>query len=302
MKLSLDEILHLTRADGGNYKTDSIEEANNFTKKIALGHYENFPVGSLLIPQEKRQHFYNIYAFSRISDDIADEPGNISKEYRIESLEKLKNMIGEKTNANPIFSALADTMDELDLPKKPFEMLIDAFIMDVNFKQPESFDDLLYYCKHSANPVGELVLRLFDLYNEDTREYSDAVCTGLQLANFWQDLSVDLNNNRCYIPKEILTKYELLLNDLHYNNLDIKLSSCIFEIFDYTEEFFKIGKNLINRLKPYRLKLEIKATIYGGERILYKTRKLGRNIFNTRPELTKIDMINIMIKSIFPGK
>lgn len=292
----------ITQINGGKYSVSNIIDAEDFCKKIALGHYENFPVGSILLPKFQRQDIFNIYAFARIADDIADTEPIGSKEDKIDLLDKFESLLYclESINlTNPVILALSKTIKKYNLPTEPFIKLIKAFKMDSDFQMPKTYKDLEFYCIHSANPVGELVLRVFDLYDDSTAPLSDAICTGLQLVNFWQDLSSDLKNGRCYIPEELLVKYNLHYFDYYSWKADPLFEKCLTEIYDYTEKFFVIGKDLIKLLSPLRLKFEIGATLSGGKEILNKSIALKSNILNVRPKLNKFDMFKIFINAIF---
>ena len=216
-RTSLNERINLlTQVNPAFLSTKLPEVSFEFCKYIALGHYENFPVGSILIPKEIRKHFYSIYAFS-FADDIADNPNILTNEERIKYLSDFENILeiynSKKTN-NPIFLALSKTIEEFNIPVETLKKLINAFKLDVNFRQAETIEDLEYYCYFSANPIGELILRLFNHYNSNTGFFSDKICTGLQLLNFWQDLSVDLKNGRIYFPIYILNNLSLNNDDL----------------------------------------------------------------------------------------
>lgn len=297
MTYNSENISDLTDAKGGKFKCSSLVEAYQFTEKLALSHYENFPVGSFLIPKKFRKHIYSIYSYARIADDIADENLNFSNEQKLDLLDKFQSNLKIKETTNPLFLALFNTIDELSIPIIPFENLIEAFKMDIQFKQPENFEDLIHYCQRSANPVGELVLRVFDEFNHEKSIYSDNICTGLQLANFWQDISVDIKKNRIYIPQIILKKFEIV--DI-FNEPDTdKIFKCLNELYVITEQYFAEGKKLIPLLQNYRLRLEINATLAGGQMILSKTKDLKNEILIKRPNLSKSDLFKIFLKTIF---
>jgi len=301
MKYSGEELRMLTTADGGKFKFNDLHTPMNFTRKLALGHYENFPVASALLPMDKRQHIYNIYAFARIADDIADETSIPTSDEKIELLDKYSELLNNclsVNNENPIFFALGFTIKKFAIPLEPFQKLISAFKQDVVFRQPQTLNDVYDYCSRSANPVGELLLRIFDQYNPTTAKYSDSICTGLQLANFWQDLSRDLPNGRCYIPEEILKKYNITNSDLLNRKKSRNFTKCLEELIQIVVELFDDGKNLIKLLEPYRLRLEINATLNGGRKILEKVSKLQGDILGIRPKLSKLDFANIAIRSI----
>lgn len=309
------DLVQLSTYSGGWYKVPNLEQAEAFCAKIANSHYENFPVASILMPKDKRQDIYNIYAFARTADDIADTLLELSTAERLEILDNYLNNLRiyveqldspkhNKALFNPTLLAVAATIRRLNLPIEPFEKLIKAFSMDADFQQAERFEDLHNYCTFSANPIGELILRVFNRYDDESADYSDSVCTGLQLANFWQDLSVDLPNNRCFVPKQILEKYGLANtpyqqwsdnNDLEKNKDFEKLLS---ELFEHTQKLFTHGRNLIPMLTPKRLRVEISATIYGGELILKKTKELGKEILISRPKISKFEFLFLGLKAL----
>jgi len=300
---NIENVLELTQYDGGKFKVHSLKEAEQFCKSLAVGHYENFPVGSILISSRYRNHIYNLYAFSRIADDIADELTGLPVETRIEALVHYEKLLLDesyldKKEGNPIFLALHQSMKEKNLPALPFQKLLIAFKRDIVFKQANNFEDLEDYCSYSANPVGEVVLRIFDLYNEATAKLSDNVCTGLQLVNFWQDLSRDIKINRYYIPSEILARYGLEKDNLQDEKKSAIFMECLKDIYDYTEKYFVSGKSLIKYLDNFRFRMEMKATINGGLFIQSRLRKLGTDIINIRPKLTTGDLIKIFFKTL----
>lgn len=298
MKLTQDKLHNFTLKDGGVYSISSLENAYAFCESIALGHYENFPVGSLFIPKKQRKYVYAVYAFARIADDIADEL-SADTSTKLNLLEKYNELLISNTaTTNPIFIAIKDMNEILEIPILPYENLIRAFSMDSDFNQPDTYNDLLYYCNFSANPVGELILRIFNIYNRETAHYSNNICTALQLVNFWQDISLDLKKNRVYIPKSVLSEYDLEVEEIFALSKDSNKEQLLLELFGKTEQLFNDGKPIINNLKPYRLKLEIAATINGGECILRKAKALGVKLFNQRPKLSKFDIIKIMINAM----
>ncbi len=294
----------LLKPDGGIYNASSVEEAYDFCKSITKAHYENFPVGSFLIPRKLRKYFYCIYAFARVADDFGDEQSSIGKEMQLEALSEFEKLLYDEFfqssgKGNPVFLALNDTMKNKTIPKEPFSKLLIAFRRDVNFIQPKNFAEIEDYCSYSANPVGELVLRLFGLYDEETAKYSDSICTGLQLVNFWQDLSVDSRNNRLYMPAELLDKYGLNKGNLQDEKNSVIFKDCLDELYNLTEAYFLFGKGLVKYLKNTGLRLEISSTIEGGLKIMKKLRQTGTGILTLRPRLYKTDYINIFFKIVF---
>lgn len=275
----LEEFSDLYSPKFDNY---SLKDAYYICYLIAKNHYENFPVGSILIPKKLRKNFYSIYAFSRFCDDIADENHLLSREQRIQILSTFQDYLKkfntlEKHSNHPILLALVDTLQTKLLPAEPLIRLLEAFKMDVNFQQPSSWQDLLDYCHHSANPIGELVLRLFNEWNSVTEPLSNNITTSLQLINFWQDLSIDKANNRNYIPKE-----------LSHEKVD--------ELIDYTEKILNLGIDLPSYLKTKALKLEVIVINEAAKIMIQKERKLGSRLFTERPKLNKIDYFKILMK------
>ncbi|MFN3306378.1 MAG: squalene/phytoene synthase family protein, partial [Candidatus Kapaibacteriota bacterium] len=285
------------------FKYTDLTSAYKFCEKIAKKHYENFPVASWLLPKQERRFLHSIYSFSRLADDIADSPHlSMSQTERLHALQIIEsNLIHLKDTRNvnnPIFYALKDTIEKKELPLEPFLRLLTAFKMDVNFVQPLDWNDLEKYCSFSANPIGELVLRIFGESNERTIKFSDLICTGLQLVNFWQDLSIDLKAGRCYIPKKYFEDYKIeTLNLLNYN-IKEKINIFLMEILGKTTEYFLEGWKLIWHLENRRLRYEINAIIIGGIRMLRKEFKLKHNLLRKRPKLNLFDYIYIFLNAL----
>lgn len=189
-------------------------------------------------------------------------------------------------------------MEKKDIPAEPFEKLIKAFKQDVLFIRPNTVTDTYEYCKYSANPVGELVLRLFDNYDQKTAKYSDMICTGLQLANFWQDISVDRKKGRIYIPELSQQKYDIK-SDALFNADKSKIDNMILELCEHTSQLFSEGKNLIPLVKNWRLRLELAIIIEGGKCILQKCQLLKSNLLSLRPKLGKTDILIVFLRALF---
>ncbi len=312
LNLSVRELTELTEPSGGSTGQPGTREAYEFCRKLTLGHYENFPVGSILVPRESRKHIYPIYAFSRLADDIADEPNGMDSEQRLRLLDSMENLlerapVGSDGLHNPIFLALARTMEEKKIPAMPFKKLLNAFRRDINFLRPATMADNIDYCTLSANPVGELVLRLFDSYDERTAPLSDAICTGLQLVNFWQDLSRDIKNGRLYVPADIAGAHGI--NETAPDKWkDAFLRSgndaraMLDELYSITERYFEIGAKLIILLSSRRLRAEIFFTLRGGQEVLKKVRQLGTAIIEERPSMSKMDFLKLVPKYFFLQK
>ncbi len=276
------------------------EQAFDYCLDIAWKHYENFPVASFLVPKRIRKHIAAIYAFSRIADDYADE-GNIPPNQRIALLnewEEQFRLCCEGNVTHPVFIALQNTIQTFSLPPVLFYKLLRAFKMDVTHNRYSTWDELLAYCDHSANPIGRLLLLLFGYRDELQHNYSDAICTALQLTNFWQDLSIDLKRNRLYIPSEIYSNYNFRTDDFFQPVKADTLKQIVEEVVHRTEMLYDKGTQLLPTLR-YPLRWEIKLTILGGKEILKKIKDLNYNTFTERPTLQKRDTIFLLFRTFF---
>lgn len=280
----------------------NIKTLENRISTLAKVHYENFPVASFLIPKYYRKAVAIVYWFARTADDLADE-GNVDAEKRLDELNNFENefsksLKGDTENLDLNFNLLAKTITQKKLSSKHFYDLLSAFKQDVVKKEYQSFDEILDYCKRSANPVGRILLELFKIYDEDAIISSDKICTALQLTNFYQDTKIDLEKGRNYYPQNELKTFNVTkkMFELKQNNPNIKV--LVKHNVQRTQALFDEGKNLLKYLNG-RFKLEIKWTIAGGEKILDKIRKNDYNIFSERPKLTKVDFISLLIKNIF---
>ena len=193
----------------------SLAEARMYCERLAKSHYENFSVATWFLPAKLRQHFYNVYSYCRISDDLGDEVGNAQQ-----SLELLDQWEAELdacyagSPRHPVFVALAQTVKQFDIPQHEFSDLLTAFRRDQTITRFETFNDILEYCKYSANPVGHLVLYLGGYHDAERQQLSDYTCTALQLANFWQDVTVDYSKGRIYLPLEDLRRFGVSEQDI----------------------------------------------------------------------------------------
>jgi squalene synthase HpnC len=279
---------------------NNISVSNAYTQALtfAKSHYENFPVVSLLIPKKLRKHIAIVYWFARTADDIADE-GNISEEIRLKRLNEFesnfrKSLEGDSSNSYEI--ALSNTITEKNLTPKYFTDLLSAFRQDVTKSRYANFDEVLQYCNRSANPVGRIILELLDIRNEQANEHSDKICTALQLTNFLQDTIIDYEKGRIYLAKDEMQNFSVteFLFEQKENNHNLK------QLVKYNVEringFFDEGKKLLTFLSG-KLKTEIKWTIAGGEEILEQIKKNDYDVLIHRPNLSKIKMAGLLIKS-----
>jgi len=282
------------------HSNENIDRDYRRCLKIARGHYENFPVASLLVPARLRHHVAAVYAFARAADDVADE-GKRAPEERLRELRAIRSdldraMAGEPA---PRMAAVVDTAHTFGIPTSLFHDLLDAFSQDVHVKRYETFSDLLEYCRKSANPVGRILLLIFGVDNEDARKASDDLCTGLQLANFLQDISVDAEKGRVYLPDEDLRKFHCALDGSRVTGDPADVRRLLqFEI-DRTKEFFQRATPLFSAL-PFRLRLEIRATWHGGMRILKASEELRERLLAERPRLGWKDGAAVFSRALLP--
>ena len=276
----------------------SKEEALQYCENLAKTHYENFTVASLLLPKEKKQHFYNIYSYCRWSDDLADEVPDPKKALELlawwgKELEKCY----QGKSSHPVFVALEDTIRVFDIPITPFKNLLVAFTQDQTIKRYPTFQDVVGYCVNSANPVGHLVLYLCGYRDKDRQDLADYTCTALQLTNFWQDIAIDLKKDRIYIPLEDLSNFNYSEADLFahkYNDNFVQLMK--FEI-ERTRDLFHKGLKLCE-LVDKKVRLDIELFSRGGMEILNRIEKNSYDVFTNRPALSKTDKLKLMAQRV----
>lgn len=272
--------------------------AYRFCQDLADSHYENFPVASLLLPKRLRKHVAALYAFARIADDMSDEAEYEGR--RKECLLNWRSMladIGKRPPSHPVFLALGATLKELDLPKEPFDDLLSAFLQDTEKSRYATYDEVIDYCRRSANPVGRIVLMIHGYKDEELFRYSDAICTALQLANFWQDVSVDLLKDRVYIPQEDFDAHGYSEADLRMGVYNDRFKNLMkFEVAR-ARALFEQGKPLPEKLH-WPLSLEIRLTWYGGMQILKMIHKLDFDTIRTRPTLQKREWIPLVARAL----
>lgn len=284
------------------FPQEKVTEAYLHCEVLARKHYENFPVGSILIPKALRPFIHSIYAFARTADDFADEE-EASQEVRLHNLNEWQNQLDRCFAGNashPIFIAIEETVRRFKIPKEPFDDLLTAFRMDVTQNRFETFDHLLYYCRHSANPVGRLVLYVFDEANQHTFSLSDNLCTGLQLANFWQDVSLDLLKDRVYIPLEDFDRFGYTDQELRQGTHDSRFNGLIKFQVSRTRQFFESAKPLLTSVTR-RLRVELTLTWLGGMTILRKIQSGGFDTLSRRPTINGIDKARILLTALLRG-
>ncbi len=277
----------------------SLEEAYQYCRKIALGHYENFPVGSVLIPKNNRQHFYALYAFMRTADDFADLPDR-PKQERLELLADWRRQLDEVSSEdepkNPIFLALRNTITQCKLQTAPLYRLLEAFEFDAKGEVVfETFDDLRWYTSRSADPVGELVLALFGYRDAYRIKLSNEICSALQLLNFVQDIKVDVANKRYYYPKEDCRIFGIDFEIDTINSDKLSLVS-LFEL-ERVEALLDRGALLAESVSG-RLRYELRAIVHAARKMTLKIRKLDGNSYLTRLKLSKWEHLSVLLQSI----
>ena len=269
-------------------------EAAAHCRRLALGHYENFPVDSLLLPARLKPHFHAVYAFCRWADDLADEvDGAADSLALLDWWRGLTRACFDGHAAHPVFVALRPTVVRFGLDERPFLDLISAFEQDQTVAEYESFADLRDYCRRSADPVGRIVLKLLDADGGENRRLSDSVCTGLQLINFWQDVARDADIGRCYLPHEDRERFGYADADLAARRTTPAFLDLMrFEV-DRAESFLTAGLPLARRLRG-RPRVVVDLFARGGSAVCEKIRRTGYRVWGVRPTVTKADGVKLL--------
>ncbi|ADE11674.1 squalene synthase HpnC [Sideroxydans lithotrophicus] len=266
---------------------------------MPVEHYENFPVASILLPRRLRQPVAAFYHFARAADDIADE-GDLTNEERLQQLndfrDELNHIAADETPQLPLFKRLAVEIKEHALPMQPFRDLLDAFSQDVVKKRYSDYDELLDYCRRSANPVGNLLLHLYEEATSVNIAYSDAICTALQLINFWQDVARDHAIGRIYLPQDEMAQFGVTEDQISQGQTNDAWRALMrFEV-DRTRALMLQGAPLGSILTG-RIGLEMRMIIAGGLRILDKLEAADYDMFRHRPVLRPLDWVIMLAKS-----
>lgn len=274
----------------------TLSDAYRYCQDVAAEHYENFPVASQLLPQRFRQPIAVIYAFARTADDFADE-GNHTPAERLTLLDDyethLQRLLAGSPGSDPVFIALTDVIKRYALPIGLFEDLLSAFSQDVTKQRYENFAEVMDYCRRSANPIGRLLLYLYNQADEENLSLSDQICTALQLINFLQDLLQDFDeHNRIYLPQNEMRKYQICETDLQERNSNTAMQNLVQLQIQRARALLLAGSPLGNKLTG-RIGLELRMIIQGGMRILQKLENNGGNVF-LRPRLKKSDYLGIL--------
>jgi squalene synthase HpnC len=265
----------------------SLAEAQRYCRQLARSHYENFSVASWFLPKHLRQDFFNVYAYCRISDDLGDEVGDPAASLAL--LDQWQAELDACYAGNPrhpVFVALAETVTKFAIPKQEFSDLLIAFRQDQTVTRFETFNDVLAYCRYSANPVGHLVLYLCGYRDPERQQLSDFTCTALQLANFWQDVSVDYAKGRIYLPLEDLRRFSVTEEDLAENrNTQAFRALMKFEV-ERAREWFDRGLPLIKQVDR-SLALDLELFSRGGQEILSAIERQDFAVLGNRPVISK---------------
>ncbi len=273
-------------------------EAVEYTRWLATHHYENFHVASFLLPKALHQDFYNVYAFCRWADDLGDEIGDPNESLRLLGWwrNELQAMYAGEAS-HPVFVALKNTIQRFAIPIEPFDRLIRAFEQDQTVTRYRTMEGVLDYCVYSANPVGHLVLYLCGYRDPERQRLSDYTCTALQLANHWQDITVDLRKDRVYLPLDLLARNDYTVDELFALKFDRRFATLMREAVAVADDLFRKGLPLIKTVNR-RLALDLELFSRGGMKILEKIRAQGYNVLGRRPHVSKMDRVAIMLRCL----
>jgi len=265
----------------------SLAEARAYCERLAKTHYENFSVATWFLPSRLRQHFYNVYAYCRISDDLGDEVGNAQQSLELlEQWESELNACYAGSPRHPVFVALAETVEQCGIPKHEFSDLLIAFRQDQTVSRYESFQDVLGYCHYSANPVGHLVLYLCGYRDAERQQLSDYTCTALQLANFWQDVAVDYQKGRIYLPLEDLRRFGVSGEEIGQRRATPEFIALMrFEV-ERAREWFNLGLPLVKKVNR-ELAIDIELFSRGGQEILNAIEGQDYDVLRQRPVISR---------------
>lgn len=296
----MDLSAQLSRYGPQGFATVSREEALAYCRALAESHYENFTVVSWLFPRRLHQHLCNVYAYCRWADDLADErvegyePLELLDWWQGE-LDRLYADAGE--SRHPVFVALAETVREFQLPQEPLADLLAAFRRDQVQTRYETLDDLLTYCERSANPVGRMVLRLGGSFDLENAQLSDAICTGLQLANFWQDVKRDYERGRIYVPQVEWRRAGWDEARYAAGRFDGAFAEMLEPLVERAEAFFDTGSPLIGRVHR-DLRLPVRLFVSGGRAVLAAIRRRGYDVWSERPTVGRLTKLWLLATAL----
>ena len=275
----------------------SLDEAHRYCAHLARTHYENFSVATWFLPKRLRQHFFNVYAYCRISDDLGDAVGDGAASLALLDLWQGElDACYEGAPRHPVFVALAETVRQFDIPRQEFSDLLIAFRQDQTITRFETFQDVLGYCRYSANPVGHLVLYLCGYRDRERQQLSDFTCTALQLANFWQDVSVDYEKGRIYLPLEDLRRFEVSETTIaEEQNTTAFRAMMKFEV-ERARDWFRQGLPLIGKVDR-ELAIDLELFSRGGLEILNAIEQQGYAVLGNRPAISKSRKLSLVFRA-----
>ncbi len=278
-------------------RAPSEAEAQEYCRRLARNHYENFSVATWFLPERLRQHFFNVYAYCRIADDLGDEVGD--PEASLQLLDEWQAELDAcyaGSPRHPVFVALASTMRKFDIPRQPFADLLQAFRQDQTVTRYETFEDLIGYCRYSANPVGHLVLYLCGYRDAERQALSDRTCTALQLANFWQDVSLDYSKGRIYLPREDLRRYKVSEQEIAAAwNTPAFCGMMRFEV-QRARDWFRQGWPLSAQVDR-ELAVDLELFSRGGQEILNAIERQGYAVLGRRPAISKARKLALVARA-----
>jgi squalene synthase HpnC len=295
LQLAPKEFVNSPEALSDTYTVPAAEE---YTRWLATHHYENFHVVSFLLPKRLHQDFYNVYAFCRWADDLGDEIDDPAESLRLLAWwrSELEAMHRGQVH-HPVFVALEGTARKYHLPVQLFSDLISAFEQDQRVARYQNWDELYDYCRRSANPVGRLVLRLCGYDDPERDRLSDATCTALQLANFWQDVTVDFEKDRVYLPLDLFRKHGYTVEDLAAHRFNAAFQAVMRDAVEVAHALFQEGLPLIKMVNR-RLALDLELFSRGGLRVLRKIEQQNYNVLALRPTVSKTDRISLVAHAL----
>lgn len=279
-------------------RTPTLAEAQRFCRELAQSHYENFHVATWFLPKRLRPHFQSIYAYCRISDDLGDEVGDAQQSLA------LLDFWNEQLDAcyrgevrHPVFVALAETIRICNIPKQPFADLLIAFRRDQTVGRYATMEDVLEYCHYSANPVGRLVLYACGYREDELFVLSDSTCTALQLANFWQDVSVDYRKDRIYLPIADMERFHVTEDEIREGRFSPGFRSLMQYEVAYAEELFAQGLPLLARVDD-ELAVDLELFSRGGQEILRAIARQNYDVLRGRPAISKGRKMGLLLRAL----
>lgn len=276
-----------------------LAESLEYTRWLATSHYENFHVVSVLLPKKLHQDFYNVYAFCRWADDLGDEIGDVTESLRLLAWWRVElDAMYAGVAKHPVFVALGPTVRAYELDRQTFADLIFAFEQDQTKTRYANWDEVMEYCVYSANPVGRLVLGLCGYRDAARYALSDKTCTALQLANFWQDVTVDTGKDRVYLPQDLMARHGVSDRDLFERRFTPGFARVMEEACGVARELFVAGLPL-PEMVDRRLALDLRLFSEGGLAVLDKIERQGWDVLRARPRIGKLERVGLLLKALW---